>query len=677
MVLFTIGDFQVTLNLLIDVLVALLCVIILIIFGVHISKDLKRQKKAREEKKANAGQEGVSSVTPPVKETKAEKRERIKKEKELKKAEKKIKRGGEQVVDAPDPVVSLLGFDPYSPIENETCEIAETFYDVEQETEDMRILRERMQVARITEKKIEVLNDRLSKVKYELEKISRLLRDNKVVISTATTVGDRLREEIATLTVDKKTTKKNKDAIASLRAELEKNETLMGGIVGIVEKKNNEERLLRDAQNYLTAEISRTERDLSFINTDIDRLNESVGAELRKIENDNRARALMTKYRELKPLLESVNRLYSEIKELDEKLSDIHEEKNKLKSKLSTLMEELRQSYGAKDAGGVASRISEVNALIVKFDEEEERFIKEKESKISAFRIAKNKANEFLEKEKYDLDDIILAEDKVVGEIEYEKVKKEYELARERTAKEYEDAQKKYDAISTRKVRFGRKQETEKRAYEEELSDALSALKKTRTANEKAIADCENVLPSISPDSLIKSGSGVMSKERMSKRTEQNKDRFGDTRERIRRIRQESAERESNIRSSRYPSTSQRQSSASVPASSSPDRLAMLLQRLADLEEIVRKETEKRERRIAYFESLSVPERIEKRKAEVISLRKRLHYIKNAQEANEFKRKLYKYSLSLSEEEMSDTVLSEMIHRLMDEATALGEKRGN
>ncbi len=674
-VLFTIGDFQVTLNLLIDVVVALLCIVILIVFGVHISKDIKKQNKARRERKSEENQTAGESKKA-INETKAERKARIKSEKAAKKAAKKTKRV-EQEVAPVDPVVSLLGFDPYSAIESETCEIAETFYDVEQETEDMRILRERMQVARITEKKIAVLNERLSKVKYELEKISRLLRDNKVVVSTATTVSDRLKDEIATLTSDKKTAKKNKAEIASLRAELEKNETLMSGIVGLVDKKNNEERLLRDVQNYLSAEISRTERDLSFINTDIDRLNESVGAELRKIENDNRARALMSKYRELKPLLETVNRIYVEIKELDEKLGVIHEEKNKLKNKLSTLMDELRQSYGAKDASGVARRISEINSLIVKADEEEERFIKEKEDKIVAFRAAKTKANEFLEREKYDDDDIVLAEDKVVGEIEYEKVKKEYELVREKTAKEYEEAQKKYDAISTRKVRFGKKQEAEKRAYEEELSEALTALKKARTANEKAIVDCESVLPSLSPDSLVKSGSGVMSKERISKRTEQNRDKFGETRERIRRIRQESAERESSIRSARYPVPPKGRSSAPIARDSSADRLAVLLERLSELEEIARREEEKRARRLAYFDSLSIPERIEKRKAEVISLRKRLHYIKNAQEANEFKRKLYKYSLSLSEEEMSDTVLSEMIHRLMDEATALGEKRGN
>ena len=55
-------------------------------------------------------------------------------------------------------------------------------------------------------------------------------------------------------------------------------------------------------------------------------------------------------------------------------------------------------------------------------------------------------------------------------------------------------------------------------------------------------------------------------------------------------------------------------------------------------------------------------------------MRKNLRYVDGPATAAEFKHKLYSFSLSLDAEEMNDPVLSEMIRRTMDEATALGER---
>ena len=68
--------------------------------------------------------------------------------------------------------------------------------------------------------------------------------------------------------------------------------------------------------------------------------------------------------------------------------------------------------------------------------------------------------------------------------------------------------------------------------------------------------------------------------------------------------------------------------------------------------------------------------KIERRKAQVVNMRKNLKYIDSPRAAREFKHKLYQLSISLDEEELSDNVLSEMIRRTMNEATYLGEKAG-
>lgn len=61
-----------------------------------------------------------------------------------------------------------------------------------------------MKTAAGIEKKISVLKSRGEKVRYELDKASRYLRDNRVVIASAETVEQKLRAELVALTADKK-----------------------------------------------------------------------------------------------------------------------------------------------------------------------------------------------------------------------------------------------------------------------------------------------------------------------------------------------------------------------------------------------------------------------------------------------------------------------------------------
>lgn len=665
--LFTVGDYTVTLF---DAIVGAIAIVALLIFLIYIIVDIYKQSKASAQKKKK-------KEKPPVVREDADEvttdapRKPVESERAPKKEKKSLFSRKRKVVEPPvDPLVKLLGFDPYAPVTDESCEITETFYDAEQETEDMRILRERVQVAKITENRIKQLKDRVAKVRYEAEKIARYIRDNKVVIVSTTTVNTRLRDEITALTLDKKSAKHNKVMVEELKHQLEKNESLAGSLIKKVEEKTAEEQLLRDVYNYLSADISRNERDLSFINSDIDRLNETVGAEIKKLESENRAREFMKKYHQLRPLLESVNLLYREIKDLDDTLASLHTQKNELRRQLSLCMEEFKHSYGANETGSVAKKVSDINAQIVLADNEEEDTIRQKEEKIEQFKQAKIKANEFLDSESYELEEIIIAEDKVVGELEYAVIKKEYETRKEKCAREYVEAQKRYDEISTKKVH----RISKKRAHEEQLSFALNELKRARSAHEKAISDCERTLPALNPMLLVRSGSGVISKERTSRRTETEK------------TKKEMFSQNASVTATAYfeekktaPSLTQRENRGdNLPATRQTDneRLNALLRRLSELEEIARRAQQKREqkKKLASSEFTDDSARIENGRSQVVEMRKGLRYITNTASANEFKRKLYAYSQELDEDERNDEVLMEMIQRTMDEATALGEK---
>lgn len=121
----------------------------------------------------------------------------------------------------------------------------------------------------------------------------------------------------------------------------------------------------------------------SFVNSDIDRLNESVGAELKRIENDNRARALMTKYAELKPLLVDANSSYRAITKTDAQLNEVHAQKHELRQKLDGLMNELKTAYGVEETQLLSQKIRELNKKMIVLDAREEELIAAKENKIA------------------------------------------------------------------------------------------------------------------------------------------------------------------------------------------------------------------------------------------------------------------------------------------------------
>ena len=679
MELFTIGNYSVSLA---DVIVAAVCVLALALFLVFIIKDIKKTgaKKASDayDETSSDSLDSIAEKTN-AKLSRAEIRRAKKADKESKKNSKKA-----NVVNLEmDPIIKILGFDPYAPVEAESCEIAETYYDESHETEDMRTLRSKMRSAKELESKMQTLASRRDKVNYELEKISRFVRDNKVIISTSQAASEKLKTELAALTSDKKTAKGNKHAIVKIKSELDENVRTAETLRGSVEKKEGEERLLKSALNYLESEIAKTDRELSFINSDIDRLNETVGAELKKIENDNRARTLMNKYGELKPLLTDANRLYREIAKTDSELSDVHAKKHDVKSKLDAAMNELKLSYGAQEVEIATRKIGELNRRLIVLDEKEEELIAAKEDKLARYAVAKRKANDFLDAEKYELTDIIVAEDKVVGELEYEQLKADYEQKKVDAKTVYDAAQKKSDALAGRKVKFGKKQSELKRAYEDEVAAVSSELRDARSDYEKAVSDCDKILPSLSPSSLIESGSGVISKERLSKKAALDKserDRLENNRARrtvdsiVSEKSTEYVNREEPISEIRRTQAETR--SVNLPARPGSEDLRRLMNRLNELERIALREKEQRALMRDEAYSQNPGNKVERRKAQVVAMRKNLKYIDSPQAAKEFKQKLYRLSISLDEDEMSDNVLAEMIRRTMNEATVLGERTG-
>lgn len=644
MSLFRIGEYTVQL---LDVVVFAACLVIVLGLLIFIIADIKRSNRKRREAADSAAEASASGgvvISPDKKAGKKSGRKSGKKS-----GERGRRRGDDEPI---DPIVAILGFDPYAPFDSAVVETDDGFVDAEHETEDMRVLRGTMNSAKETEAKKAELKERKERVLGELNKTARFLRDNRIVFTSSAAASDKLQSEIATLSADKKSQRTNRAEIARLTEAKAVADSRAAEVGKAVEKRAEDERLLKEALAHLDGEIARADRDLRLYNADIERLNASVGAELKQIESENRARALMNKYSQLKPLLVGANSAYREIVAIDAKLGEVRAKKRDARVRLERLSADLKVAYGPHDTEETASGIAELTAQMVKLDEEESTRLADKEKKIREYRSAKRKANEFVEEERYSLDDIVAAEDKVVGELEYERLKAEYAEKKKLTAEKFAAAQKKYDEIMAKKVRIKKKDAEGKLAREAEIQSALAELKAARTESEKAADDFDRVLPSLTPSSLITSGSGVLSRERISGRVRSS-------------AAQSNGANVPAARGSGLPTTD------TVSAAA----LRKLMERLNALERFVlgyreMKQRTEESRRYGGDEG----SKLERRRAQVVALRKNLKYIDSPKAANEFRQKLYRLSISLDEDEMNDNVLSEMIRRTMNEAAYLGEK---
>ena len=661
-----IGGYEIKISTLIAAAVA---IILLALTLVLIIKDIKKQKRLAEE--------GADEL--PSDEKKSAKTE--------KPSQKKPKKRGSEPP-APSPFVAMLGFDPYSPVEVSAVTEPATVGD--QETEEMRVLRERMQVARQTEEKIAKLGDRKDRVQVEIDKVGRFVRENNAVISAAEAVGDKLREELATLTATKKIARKNKEDVARLNAELSANARTIAELNSRIADKNNEGKLLTEAINYLSTEISKNERDLGFINSDIARLNGKVGAEMKRIEEVKRAKEIERKLSTFKPILTEVNSADAEIRRINDRLAELTVKKRELSDKLAGLMNRLRTSSGAIESGDVSLGVNEINRIVAKVDAEESELINRKETLARTLRDARARAYEYINRENCTTEEVVIAEDAILAEIEANAKFAELERRRNETAAAYEEARVNYDELSAKKAKF--RGEKDRRAYEERMSEAIDKMRTARADAEVAKADAVG-FDAGATENLVASGSGVISRELNGKteptaeiapkvsdyRTSQPELDIFNEPKRAREYGYDNA-------APAYPRGDERRYGYSAPtyyggyyggyesggnlpvAPIDNATLARMLNRLRELEAVAARAAERK----AAMQPAS--DKIERKKAQVVAMRKNLRYVDGPATAAEFKHKLYSFSLSLDAEEMNDPVLSEMVRRTMDEATALGER---
>lgn len=630
-----------------------------------IQPDNKSEKDKRKQAKLAAKQAKA--------EAKAEKKE----EKLRKATAKKLRKYN--IESEVEPIVVLLGFDPYSPVDLSGYSVStDKYVDIDMDTDEIRELREKRRSSQFTAVKVRELNGRLLKVRAEIKKQQRVREDKSLIVSSTSAVVEKLTQEYNALSADKKMRKANKNRLALIQVELSEQEATIAQAKADTRRSAENEALIKEAESYLVMEVARVERELDSINADVARLDKIVGVDIKKLDRDNRGRSIMEKFPELRPMLVKINAAYREVDRLDGELTSAHTKKYEVKAKLDGKLEELNASTDAKRTSEVSAEVSALNRQLVACGAEEDRILAAREAKTVEYKETKAAMTAFIESGKCAFGDIVAAEDKVVSELTFDELKTQYLGKQRATATELERAKSNYDSITTRKVKFKKHDEEKRRQYEKEIQAAHSVLQVAREEAEKANDDVKNVLPRLTPLTLYKEGSGVIYRDYMAKNFGneeiQSQDDF------LAASKREQPEKSSTETAGlpELPVATQNPA-GNVPAireSASSGDYAKLMRQLDDLKRLVMAEKQQRkfmrEQDIAYGdEQMS---KIEQRKVQIVNMRKNLKYINSPAAAEEFKEKLRRLALTFDEEEMNDAVLNEMIRRTMKEATYRGQR---
>ncbi len=350
----------------------------------------------------------------------------------------------------------VLDFDPESPLyveeEKPQDEFTEEKIDIDSSPEESRLKAAERRNA-ILEKELEELQKRLGKVEAEVARAKTLEEDLREKIAKAESDDEQYGKDIEELEF-KLASAKNKDKEKITRD------------IGIKEekKKRNGEELerLRSELDILLGNSDRIngiyiklgdlktakDAELESVKAEREKAKAEYDAYMERLEQVRKRQELEAKVNSLTPLLEAVNNSDYEMKKLDRISEEQNKERESLKSEVAAAK---AQILGATDFGVIAdlnARISDANGRLSELEREITQTTKQKSDLHIEFNSQRRKANDYCEKNEIPVDEVVKAEDAVIGNIEFELAKASREQYKDDAEKAVATAQAVYDDLS-------------------------------------------------------------------------------------------------------------------------------------------------------------------------------------------------------------------------------------
>ncbi len=350
-----------------------------------------------------------------------------------------------------------LDFDPDSPLyvepENGSDdEFADEKIDINVSPEETR-LKELEKKADILSKELAELHSRLDKVRPESDKNKTLEQELREKIERGEADDAQFKKDIEDLEFKLASAKakekekitrdikikeeqmaRNADSLAKNRADLES--LLANGITlsAILDKLNALQDQKTDEQSAVAAELEKAQA--------------AYAAYKERLEQVRARQELEAKVDELKPLLEDVNKTDYELRDIQARTERMEKEREELKSEVATVK---TQILGANDfdvINDLNTRISDINGRLSDIEKDITKATKRKSELNLDMKAQRRKANDFIDKNEIPLEEVIAAEDAVIGDIELGLLRADREAARSDAEQAVANAQAVYDDLS-------------------------------------------------------------------------------------------------------------------------------------------------------------------------------------------------------------------------------------
>ncbi len=386
-----------------------------------------------------------------------------------------------------DPLILILGFDP-----SEQIVAPET--DVQKLIEDnkLEIVADSEEVAKFIEAQSEF--DKLSFISNTYaERADKCDAVNEGIIAERTSqeealanmrdAHDALQTEIDDISVkEASASRREKEKLAKKRGELESKYSADKETISAKGKE------IEDI-NLRIASIDQVKTNMLSIKADNDAhlaevtdvRDAALSAAALSAERANRAKAiteLNRKLETLNPMMQQANELEREILKIEKDTNDSEETKEHKKTSVSTIQTELLSATDSDAIAKLTADMAVLNKEISAIDKGIAQATKVKSDKTIELNGVRRRANEFIDEEQITLEDVITAEDKIIGNIELSALIERYKRDRDEAEEQLNAQQAVYDQLVTNQDEL---LSTSAQAFADSLHEKESALSSAQT----------------------------------------------------------------------------------------------------------------------------------------------------------------------------------------------------
>ncbi|MCH5157856.1 MAG: hypothetical protein J1F33_01540, partial [Clostridiales bacterium] len=385
--------------------------------------------------------------------------EAIRSENELKNADATAApaAGAEPAVEEePDLGVINLDFDVDAPLYEEPEQVKDEFseekIEVEVSPEEARLNELEKQNERL-KKELAELKVRIDKVTGETDKNDSIIHELEEKIAKAEEENEKYAKELSDLefklasaknkdkekinrdiSINEERTARNKRDIDKWKEQLEKVRGKGSTLSEIMAKLNDTKTQKDSDQEKLISDIEKARSDF-----------EAYQDRLAKVKA---RQELLAKLESLNPMLVTVNTANYEIHQIDEMTAKLTKERDDLKTDIAGAKAQILHASDLDVISDLNATISNAQARLAEIEKDMTKATKRKSELNIELKTSRNTANDFCQKNEIPLEEVVSAEDAVIGNIEFEHNRVDAENARSEAEKAVASAQAVYDDLS-------------------------------------------------------------------------------------------------------------------------------------------------------------------------------------------------------------------------------------